>query len=98
MTSAQRDQRIRQLEVELIDATDSRYERLSNELVELVAQSNAERGTTPLDLQEETPTPNDNYRAALRRAVEERRRLAEKPSTAPQSVTGGVMRTTIVNV
>jgi hypothetical protein len=96
-----RDRRIRQIEIQIVDATDQRYWDLSLELSELIAESNAERGLhhdVPIDLQADTPTPQDSYRAALRRARDEQERLADKPSTVPVSEAGAVVWTTVTNV
>ena len=95
-----RDRRIKQIEIEIVDATDQRYLNLSTELADLIAESNAERGIhheTPLDLQEPTPTPNDAFRASLRRAREVREAITEKQSRTQGSVTGGVMRTNVLD-
>ena len=101
-TNHQRDRRIRQIEAEIVDATDQRYWNLSAELADLIAQSNAERGihhTNPLNLQEPTEHPNDAFRRAMQAATAERQRLvADQTDTTPKSITGGTQRTMIVNV
>ena len=101
MNATQRDRRIRQLEIELVDATDQRYWDLSAELSELVAEVNAEQevvGNVADDLQDpSTMTRDQIWRQSMQRAREVRAKITKKQSQGMHSEAGGTWRTDVTD-